>query len=159
MAVLQLVSPAELIRQEAEANAARAAAEDQAAADSAVSSSLVAFIDNQFSIFTRHRDGASGWSDRLTNAMRVFNGDYDAQKLMEIKRFGGSEIYARLIATKCRGATSLLRDVYLNAGEAVGAGADAGPDAARRLMSAVMQPGPRGNPDHAEIGRSRRLPR
>ena len=63
----------------------------------------------------RHRDGANGWSDRLVTAMRVFNGQYDAQKLQEIRRFGGSEIYARLIATKCRGATSLLRDVYLNA--------------------------------------------
>lgn len=62
----------------------------------------------------RHRDGASGWSDRLVAAMRVFNGQYNSTKLAEIKRFGGSDIYARLIATKCRGATSLLRDVYLN---------------------------------------------
>ena len=77
-------------------------------------SSLVAFIDNEFSNFMRHRDGANGWTDRLITAMRVFNGDYDGTKLAEIRRFGGSDIYARLIATKCRGATSLLRDVYLN---------------------------------------------
>lgn len=50
----------------------------------------------------------------MVNAMRVFSGKYDSQKLAEIKRFGGSEIYARVVATKCRGATSLLRDVYLN---------------------------------------------
>ena len=79
-----------------------------------LTSSLVAFIDNQFSMFTRHRDSAAGWSDRLSNAMRVFKGEYEARKLAEIRRFGGSDIYARLIATKCRGATSLLRDVYLN---------------------------------------------
>ena len=57
---------------------------------------------------------SNGWTDRLTSAMRVFNGVYDGTKLAEIRRFGGSDIYARLIATKCRGATSLLRDVYLN---------------------------------------------
>ena len=114
MAVLKLVSPDALTRQEAEADAARVRAEDAAKDESRLTTSLVGFIDGEFSKFMRHRDGASGWTDRLTNAMRVFNGVYDSQKLAEIRRFGGSDIYARLIATKCRGATSLLRDVYLN---------------------------------------------
>ena len=114
MAVLRLVSPDELTQQEAAQDAIRVEAEDRLARDSALDNSLVAFVDNQFSMFARHRDSASGWSDRMTNAMRVFKGQYDAAKLAEIKRFGGSDIYARLIATKCRGATSLLRDVYLN---------------------------------------------
>ena len=114
MAVLRLVSPDQLNEQEAAADAVRVEAEDRLANDNMLTSSLVAFIDNQFSQFARHRDSASGWSDRLTNAMRVFKGVYEAQKLAEIRRFGGSDIYARLIATKCRGATSLLRDVYLN---------------------------------------------
>jgi hypothetical protein len=114
MAVLKLVSPDALTRQEAEADAARVRAEDAAKDESRLTTSLVGFIDGEFSKFMRHRDGASGWTDRLTNAMRVFNGVYDSTKLAEIRRFGGSDIYARLIATKCRGATSLLRDVYLN---------------------------------------------
>jgi hypothetical protein len=114
MAVLKLVSPDALTRQEAEADAVRVRAEDAARDESRLTTSLVSFIDGEFSKFMRHRDGASGWTDRLTNAMRVFNGVYDSQKLAEIRRFGGSDIYARLIATKCRGATSLLRDVYLN---------------------------------------------
>ena len=62
----------------------------------------------------RHRDGANGWSNRLVAALRTFNGEYDSSKLMEIRKFGGSDIYARLIAGKCRGATSLLRDIYVN---------------------------------------------
>lgn len=63
----------------------------------------------------RHRSNTlSGWSDRLLNALRVFNGQYDAAKLNEIRQFGGSEIYARIVAMKCRGASSLLRDVYLS---------------------------------------------
>jgi hypothetical protein len=37
------------------------------------------------------------------------------RKLAEIKKFGGSEVYAASSPSKCRGATSLLRDVYLSA--------------------------------------------
>ncbi len=114
MAVLRIVSPDDLTAQEAEENAARVAAEDAANDESQLTTSLCAFIDNEFNTFMRHRDGANGWTDRLVAAGRTFNGQYDSQKLAEIRRFGGSEIYARLIATKCRGATSLLRDVYLN---------------------------------------------
>ena len=114
MAGLRLISPEQLSQQEADEAASRVAAEDLAAANSNIVSSLVAYVDNQFNTFVRHRDGAAGWSDRLVNAMRMFSGQYGAQKLAEIRRFGGSEIYARLVATKCRGATSLLRDVYLN---------------------------------------------
>lgn len=111
---LRLVSPEQLIGQEAAADAARVAAEDLARQEGSLASALVSFIDNQFSIFARHRDSASGWSDRMAEAMRVFSGKYDSQKLAEIRRYGGSDIYARIVATKCRGATSLLRDVYLN---------------------------------------------
>ena len=115
MAGLRLVTPDQLIAQEAtEATAARAA-EDAANQNAQLNTSLVAFIDNEFGRMVRHRDSAAGWSDRLVVAMRCYNGVYDSQKLAEIRRFGGSEIYARLIATKCRGATSLLRDIYLNA--------------------------------------------
>lgn len=112
--VLRLVTPSQLITSEQQAAQAQVSAEDAARRDAEVNSSLVAFIDNQFGIMQRHRDSASGWSDRMTEAMRIFNGQYTPQKLAEIRRFGGSEIYARLTATKCRGATSLLRDVYLN---------------------------------------------
>jgi len=112
--VLRIVSPDGLLQQEADADAQRIAAERKLQAESQLTTSLAAFIDNEFQDMVRHRDGASGWSDRLVNAMRVFNGQYDNSKLAEIKRFGGSDIYARLVATKCRGATSLLRDVYLN---------------------------------------------
>lgn len=112
--VLRIVTPDALIQQEANDNAKRVQTEDAIASDALLVSSLVGFIDNQYSMFVRHRDGSTGWSDRLVAALRVFNGQYDPTKLQEIKRFGGSEIYARLIATKCRGASSLLRDVYLN---------------------------------------------
>lgn len=114
MAVLRIVSPEDLQSQEAQAAADAVAAEDRLRQEATSTSSLAGFIDNQFQQFVRHRDGASGWTDRMLRALRTFNGQYDSAKLAEIKKFGGSDIYARLIATKCRGATSLLRDVYLN---------------------------------------------
>lgn len=77
-------------------------------------SDLAAYVLNQFEIAKRHRQGSTGWNDRLIAAMRMFKGEYDPEKLAAIKAFGGSEIYARIVAVKCRGATALLRDIYLS---------------------------------------------
>lgn len=74
---------------------------------------LCGYITRQYWIFSRHRNTVQGWNDRMLKAMRVFNGQYDPDKLAAIKAFGGSDVYARIIAVKCRGASSLLRDVYL----------------------------------------------
>lgn len=112
--LLRIVSPDQLVAQEAEAHRLRAEAEDASRRADAVSNNLVSFIDGEFSRFQRHRDGANGWSERMLAAMRVFKGEYDPGQLAAIRQFGGSEVYARLIATKCRGASSLLRDIYLN---------------------------------------------
>lgn len=146
---LRLVTPEGLISQEADAAGQRAIAEDAAA--SQLTTNLGAYIDNEFSTMVRHRDGSSGWSDRLTEAMRVFAGQYDSQKLAEIRRFGGSEIYARLIATKCRGATSLLRDVYLNTEKPWGLEATPDPTLPDDMFAAVQQL------IQAEVGNMQRL--
>lgn len=112
-AILRVVGPAQLAAQLKAQDEARVAAEDSSMSQEL--SGLAAYVRHQYEVFRRHRNNtASGWSDRLLNAMRVFNGQYDAAKLSDIRRFGGSEIYARIIAMKCRGAFSLLRDVYLS---------------------------------------------
>lgn len=139
MPVLRVVSPDALVESEARADAARVEAEDRQRDETHLSNSLVAFIDNEFNTFVRHRDGANGWSDRLVSALRTFNGQYDATKMMEIRRFGGSEIYARLTATKCRGATSLLRDVYLNTEKPWGLQATPDPTLPEDMMAAIGQ--------------------
>ena len=128
------------MQQEQKAAAAEVAASAaQVAANQNVTNSLVAFVDNEFGRMVRHRDGANGWSDRLVSAMRVFAGQYDSQKLMEIRKFGGSEIYARLIAAKCRGATSLLRDIYLNADKPWGLKATPDPTLPEDVASTIGQ--------------------
>ena len=113
--VLRVVGPQELDAAIKARDEETAAARDAAAAGEAVLSNLASFIRREFDIMKRHRNNAAaGWSDRLLNALRVFNGQYDANKLSEIRKFGGSEVYARVVAMKCRGASSLLRDVYLS---------------------------------------------
>jgi len=102
--------------------AIKARDEDIAAAQDAAAAAgtddmhgLVGHIRAQFDMMRRHRNSPnSGWSDRLLAAQRAFNGQYDAQTIADISAFGGSKIYARLIAMKCRGASALLRDVYLS---------------------------------------------
>jgi hypothetical protein len=88
---------------------------------------LAGFIRSEWDMMRRHRDTVAGWSERLLVALRAFNGVYDSQKLAEIRKFGGSEVYARLIAAKCRAASSLLRDVYLGADRAWGLEPEADP--------------------------------
>src|SRR5271170_7893657 len=103
--VMQVIPPAALeqqLDQQAKAKAAAAAPPQQDPQQ------LVGYIKGQFEIFRNHRNTASGWSERLLAALRTFNGQYDATKLNEIRKWGGSEVYARIIAQKCRAASSLL---------------------------------------------------
>src|SRR5262245_26290486 len=81
---------------------------------------LAGYIRQQWDMMCQHRNTVNGWSDRLLSSLRCIQGQYEPQKLAEIRRFGGSEVYARLIAAKIRGAQSLLRDVYLGADKAWG---------------------------------------
>jgi hypothetical protein len=37
----------------------------------------VGYIRGQFEVFRNHRNTASGWSNRLIEAMRAFNGQYN----------------------------------------------------------------------------------
>lgn len=110
--VFSVVPPAQLEQQLQQADAAHAAAQD-AARDGHPPQELLTYIKAQFEVFRNHRNTASGWSDRLLASMRAFNGQYSATKLAEIRKWGGSEIYARIIGQKCRAASSLLRDIYL----------------------------------------------
>jgi hypothetical protein len=94
-------------------------AQDATAANSAVPppaqdpQQLVGYIKSQYEIMRNHRNTSAGWTEDLLVCLRTFNGQYDANKLNEIRKFGGSEVYARITAQKCRAAASLLRDIYL----------------------------------------------
>jgi hypothetical protein len=74
---------------------------------------LVHRIRRTWEIMRNHR-ASSGLEERLLKALRAFTGSYDPSTLAEIRKFGGSDVYARVIATKARGATALLRDIYFS---------------------------------------------
>lgn len=129
--ILRVVTPTQLQEHEAAATTAPVG-------DEAVMSALARHVRTEYEQFSRHRSSSSGgWSERLLTAMRVFNGQYDAATLAEIKRFGGSEVYARVIAMKCRGASSLLRDVYLTPERPWALDPPADPDVPDNIVQAI----------------------
>ncbi len=121
----------------------RVAAEDQAARQASgegESTQLVGYIRRLYDQFKRHRSNTmGGWDDRLIAALRAFNGEYPPEKLNEIKKFGGSEVYARMIAMKCRGASALLRDVYLSPERSWAIAPPADPDVPPPVIQAIQQ--------------------
>lgn len=54
--------------------------------------------------------------DIMLSAMRQRNGEYEPDKLKQIKAQGGSEIYMMITEVKCRAAESWLRDILLDSG-------------------------------------------
>jgi hypothetical protein len=53
---------------------------------------------------------------KMLSAMRQRNGEYEADKLQQIRAQGGSEIYMMITEVKCRAAESWLRDILLDNG-------------------------------------------
>lgn len=132
--VLRVVPEAQLSQQlhQQDLDAARASMESDVTI-----SNLASYIRTQFEMMKKHR--ASTWNNRLLKALRTFNGEYDPGKLAEIKKFGGSEVYARVIAMKCRGASSLLRDIYLSPQRPWGLDPPADPDIPPEVLGSVRQ--------------------
>jgi hypothetical protein len=136
--VLRVVNGAQLTAALKAADDERQAAQN--AADQPIMTNLAGHVRTQFDMMKQHRNKAdAGWSERLLNALRVFNGNYDAQRLAEIRRFGGSEVYARVVAMKCRGASSLLRDVYLAPDRPWGLDPTPDPDVPANIVASIQQ--------------------
>ena len=106
--LLRVVSPQELQAQDqlAAENAAKKTTDD------AITTQLASHVRARLTEMRNFRN-TEGISQRLIDALRVYRGQYDPTKLQEIRKFGGSEVYARVTGTKCRAATALLRDVFL----------------------------------------------
>jgi hypothetical protein len=109
--ILQVVSPQQLAEYEAKVQAEREPPEQPAEMEG-----LVQVIRDEFND-ARNARYVNGISQRLIEAQRTYRGEYDPQKKREINAFGGSDVYSRVTPTKCRGATSVLRDLYLSSSE------------------------------------------
>ena len=138
---IRVVPPADLERAIAEADRALAASQDASRKRSEVAEdSLAGYIRKQFAMMRRHRDSPErGWSHRLVEALQAFNGKYPADKLAQIKQFGGSEVYARIVAAKCRGASALLRDIYLSPDRAWQISPPADPDVPGSTIQKIIE--------------------
>lgn len=62
------------------------------------------------------KDAKRELEERMLECLRQRQGKYDPEKLSEIQRDGGSEIFIQLTSVKCRAATSWLRDALLGTG-------------------------------------------
>lgn len=134
--VLQVTPPAALEQQLSQQATAKAAANAPPVQDM---QPLAGYIKAQFEIFRNHRNSQSGWTERLLSALRIYNGQYDSSKISEIKKFGGSEIYVRLIAQKCRAASSLLRDIYLSQDQPWALRPPAAPEVPENIVNSINQ--------------------
>lgn len=109
--ILQVVSPQQVSDYEAQVQAQR-----EPTVQPVEMEGLVSIIRREFSD-SRNARYVNGISQRLIEAQRTYRGEYSPTKLKNIKAFGGSEVYSRVTPTKCRGATSVLRDLYLSGTE------------------------------------------
>lgn len=89
-------------------------AADPAPASSTPSTVMTGLCGYIQTCFKQARDNRQqqGVDDRMLAALRAVRGEYDAQTMKAIEEFGGSQVYARIIAGKVRGCAALLREVY-----------------------------------------------
>lgn len=107
--LVRVVSPDELVaaeRRREEQMANKAIEQEQP------TSELAAYVRQRVEMMRNYRE-TEGINARLLRGLRAYRGEYDEEKKQQIAQFNGSSVYARITATKCRAATSLLRDVYL----------------------------------------------
>lgn len=134
--LVRVVSPAALNAYERTRDAERAAAEDRSKQPDY--SGLAGYIRTKFEQFKLHRNNPqSGWTERLLAALRTFNGSYSPDVLALLKQFGGSEVYVKIVAAKCRGATALLRDVYLGPDRPWGIDPPVDPPIPQNILDAI----------------------
>lgn len=109
LSFLRVVSNSELVRQEQEATD-RALQERQ---NQAVILGLAGHLRACWDVAEMAKRPIE---QEMLRALRQRNGEYEASKLQEIRKQGGSEIYMMITEVKCRAAESWLRDILLDNG-------------------------------------------
>jgi hypothetical protein len=92
----------------------QAAANDQVQASPLITG-IAALIKNKF--MTAWTARINTVDDRMLQNLRARQGKYDPERLSEISKFGGSDIYVGITGIKCRSAGSWIRDVMLGQGD------------------------------------------
>lgn len=108
--LLRVIPNSELIRREREAAAAAA---EQGKAQEQLLTGLAGYV---MPLWDQAKRAKNDIRPRLLKALRQRRGEYEPDKLQEIRKTGGSEIYMMLTGVKCRTAASWLRDALLGQG-------------------------------------------
>jgi len=109
LSMLRVVSNAELARQEKEAA-------DIALAERQSQSVIIGLTGYLRECWDAARIAKKPIEYIMLRALRQRNGEYEADKLQQIRNQGGSEIYMMITEVKCRAAESWLRDILLDQG-------------------------------------------
>lgn len=74
---------------------------------------LVGLAKQVMDAWQQARDAKNAVLPRMRNARRARMGEYAPDKLAAIRNFGGSEVYNRITANKCRVLEAWIKDVFL----------------------------------------------
>ncbi len=95
--------------------------ERKAAADRAVAANNEPVVQSLAALIRRHwtmaKEAKQDPEREMLRALRALRGEYDPDKLNQLKQQNSSEIYMMLFATKARQAKALLADVLLGTGD------------------------------------------
>jgi len=96
------------------ADEAIASAKAQSERELAISN-LAEYVRRAWTAARNHKQRI-GVEERMRKCLRQRRGEYDADKLAEIQKGGGSAIYMMITSVKCRAATAWLRDIMTGTG-------------------------------------------
>ncbi len=109
LSFLRVVSNSDLMRQEKEA-ADKALAERQ---NQPLILGLTSYLRECWDVAEQAKKPIE---NKMLKALRQRNGEYEPDKLKDIRAQGGSDIYMMITEVKCRAAESWLRDILLDQG-------------------------------------------
>jgi len=109
LTLLRVVDNATLVRQEKEA-AERALQERQS------QPLMLGLTEHLRACWDVAQQAKKPIEQKMLMALRQRNGEYEADKLKQIRDQGGSEIFMMITEVKCRAAESWLRDILLDTG-------------------------------------------
>lgn len=107
--ILNIESTAQVLAREAREARQRA----DTSAQQPVIQNLASYVRDCWS---KAKQAKMSVEQRMLRAVRSRRGEYDPEKLSQIREQGGSEIYMMVFSTKARQAGALMRDVLIGAG-------------------------------------------
>jgi len=109
LSFLRVVSNSDLARQEQEAS-------DRALQERQNQPVILGLAAHLRQCWDAARTAKKPIEQKMLRALRQRNGEYEPDKLQQIRAQGGSEIYMMITEVKCRAAESWLRDILLDNG-------------------------------------------